>query len=96
MNDFFERATVLRDTIASGDTSSKDVQLDILSQLVAQVFRYEKIPYNFTVQSSNVNVRRIAIEILQELEIEVQTSLSKTSIPSYQITTAHLHVNSKS
>ena len=38
MKDFFERAIALRDSIEQSDDLLKNVKLDILSQLVGQVF----------------------------------------------------------
>ena len=85
-NNFFERATALRDAIRKSDHILKDVKLDILGQIVKQVFIYEKIPYNIGIQSGCVNAANLTLDILKELQIEATITLDKTSYPVCQIT----------
>lgn len=93
MNDFFERAAALRDAIKKGDDCLKDVQLDILGQIVKQVFIYEKIPYYISIQSGCVNAATLTLNILKELQIEAIITLDKTYHPVCQITKVTAYVS---
>lgn len=93
MKDFFERATALRDTIEQSNDFLKNVKLDILSQLVGQVFLQGKIPDTFMVHSNNMNVAQIAIPCLKNLGIEAHYEFC-SSVP-YSMTVA-ISVDDKS
>lgn len=92
-NNFFERATALRDAIKKGDDCLKDVKLDILGQIVNRVFIYEKIPYNIYIQSGCVNAANLTLDILKELQIEATITLDKTYTPVYPITEVNAFVS---
>lgn len=93
MNDFFEKAIALRDTIDQSEDILKDIKLDILSQLVGTVFYHRKVPNNFTVQSSCMDAAKIALTNLHDLGIEGEITINKTFYPSYAITLAHILVS---
>ncbi|MCI8759794.1 MAG: hypothetical protein HFJ34_01480 [Clostridia bacterium] len=93
MKDFFERAIALRDTIDQSSDPLKGSKLDILSQLVGQVFYNRTIPNNFIIQSTGSTYEtQTALAILNDLGIEGEITMNKTFTPSYQITVANIWV----
>ncbi len=95
MKEFFLKAIALRDTIDQSDDPLKGIKLDILSQLVGQVFYNRTVPKNFMIQSTGSTYEtQTALAILHDLGIEGEITMNKTFTPSYQITVANIWVPS--
>jgi hypothetical protein len=75
MNDFFERAIALRNQYIIENDPLKDFKIEILSQIIAQFFRFEKIPYCFSFFSFSFpltgnNLSPVIAEILSSLSLK--------------------------
>lgn len=88
MKEFFERATALREDIIKKNDILKNLKLDILSQIVGQVFCLQKLPFNIEIQSRSAGASTVAEELLHAMGYEYKIHLDKKNFyfqPTWQV-----------
>ena len=84
INDFFERATALRGQIVISNDYFKVLKLELLTHIVGEVFKFQRIPENIEIQYIGRASKQIVVnqaqQLLEKLTINSVCKTLKVSI----------------